>query len=62
MYHLYEHLNDRGTTPTADEIAMAKGDAIFDVTAVDAHIARLERESNTLLKAFTKQTLKHDVR
>jgi cytochrome c556 len=62
MYRLYEHLNNRGTVPTADEIAMAKGEANFDITAVDAHLARLEQESNTLLKAFTKQSLKHNVR
>jgi hypothetical protein len=48
MYHLYEHLNDRGTLPTADELAMTKDEAAFDMTAVDAHLAPLEGESNTL--------------
>jgi len=47
--------------PSVDELAMAKGKAMFDITAMDAHLARLEHESNTLLKAFTKQVLKHDV-
>ena len=47
--------------PSVDELAMAKGEAVFDITAVDAHLAQLERESNTLLKAFTKQVLKRDV-
>jgi len=47
--------------PSVDELAMAKGEAMFDITAVDAHLAQLECESNTLLKAFTKQALKHNV-
>ena len=38
---------------------MAKGEAVFDIT--NTHIARLECESNTLLKAFTKQALKCNV-
>ena len=61
MYRLYEHLNFRGTPPTANELAMAKGKASFDITAGDAHLAQLECESNTLLKAFTKQALERDV-
>jgi hypothetical protein len=51
LYCLYEHLNDRGTLPTADELAMAKDEAAFDMTAVDAHLARLEGESNTSQQA-----------
>lgn len=61
MYHLYELLNDWGMPPSVNELAMAKGKAVFDITAMDAHLVQLERESNTLLKAFTKQALKRNV-
>ena len=61
MYHLYELLNNQGTPPSVDELTMAKGEAVFDITAVDAHLVQLEHKSNTLLKAFTKQVLKCDV-
>ena len=47
--------------PSVNELAMAKGKAVFDITAMDAHLVQLERESNTLLKAFTKQALKRNV-
>ena len=61
MYCLYELLNNQGKPPSVDELAMAKGKAVFDITAVDAHLAQLEHRSNTLLKAFTKQAIKHNV-
>ena len=61
MYHLFEYLKDKDTLLTQKEIAMAQGKTILDVETMDAYLASLEFQSNNLIKAFQRQSLKPEV-
>jgi hypothetical protein len=61
MFRLYAVLKAKTSPITEDEVRMAEGSVEFDIAAVDGHIARLQRETQTILAAFQRQQLKSDV-
>jgi hypothetical protein len=61
MYRLYVVLKSKTVPITEKEVRMAEGCIEFDIAAIDGHIARLQRESQTILAAFQRQQVKNDV-
>lgn len=61
MFRLFNILNSRKERATKEEIAVACRDMTFDPKAAAEYLSKLEQESNTLLRAFEKQTEKQIV-
>ena len=61
MYRLFGYLKDKDTLPTQKEIAMAQGKTVLDAETMDTYLASLEFQSNNLIKAFQRQSLKPEV-
>ncbi|KAG2040827.1 hypothetical protein BDR03DRAFT_857266, partial [Suillus americanus] len=58
MYQLYLILKSCGTSPTEDELKMARGEKVLDPDAAAAYLTQLEQASANLVNAFNKQVNK----
>jgi hypothetical protein len=61
MYHLYKVLKAHSTPPTDDELLIAAGKKVLNAKAASEFLQKLEKASNTIIKAFNQQNLKDAV-
>jgi uncharacterized protein YlaN (UPF0358 family) len=55
MYRLYEHLHNRDTSPTQEEINFASGKTLLDAAKASKFIKKLENASMKIQDAFARR-------